>query len=479
MPTKKYNNFDMTIEECKNVLDTIDRLIVVDSNHKIQYISPDILKLMEIVSMKDLTNVIGKKIEDIHPLSKISKVLASGEAMDQCYYFSGGITNVARIKPIIDNGKVVGAVDYDIFGDDGALKKFLGEIIELAQNGVIDFAKDVEDMIRKSIEASKKIRYKVGSIKGESGPIRKLRQQIYDLSESESTVLITGETGSGKELIVQAIHGVSRRSQNKLVEINCAAIPESLAESELFGYEEGSFTGAQKGGKQGKFELANGGTVFLDEIDHLPYHVQPKLLRFLQEREIDRVGGSESIPINIRLITATNKNLKELVKEGKFREDLYYRLNVVEIKVPNLRERKDDIPALVEEAIARINPILGKSIHGISSDALALLGEYDWPGNVRELFNIIERAMNRCKEEELRLDHFDDFAFQISKDKVKNILGESNYSLEKIRDVAETDAIHYVLNLTKGNISQAAKMLNISRPALYGKIKKLNVKIPE
>lgn len=467
----------MTLDECRNVLDTIDRLVVVDSNHRIKYISPEVLELLEVVSMKDLSNVAGKKIEDIHPLSKITKPLKTGEPIDQCYYFSGGIINIARVKPIMVDGKINGAVDYDLFGDDRALQKFLSEVLELAQNGIIDCAKDVSELVRKSIEASKKIKYKVGSIKGESAPARKLRQQIYDLSESESTVLITGETGSGKELIVQAIHNIGRRSQNKLVEINCAAIPESLAESELFGYEEGSFTGAQKGGKPGKFELADGGTVFLDEIDHLPFHVQPKLLRFLQEREIDRVGGSESIPVNIRLITATNKNLKELVKEGKFREDLYYRLNVVEIKVPTLRDRKEDIPALVEEAITRINPILGKGIRGISAEALSLLAEYDWPGNVRELFNIVERAMNRCKTDELQLAHFEDFAFQISKNKIVNLLSEASYSLENIRDMAESDAIRYVLGSTAGNVSKAAKLLGISRPALYGKMKKLNIEL--
>ena len=297
--------------------------------------------------------------------------------------------------------------------------------------------------------------------------------QIGKISESNSTVLITGKTGCGKELVAHSIHNLSLRCKKSMVEINCAAIPESLVESELFGYEEGSFTGAKKGGKIGKFQLADGGTIFLDEVDQLPYHIQPKLLRVLQEKEVTPIGG-QSKPIDIRVIAATNKDLWQLVQEKKFREDLYYRLNVIELNLPTLTERKEDIPLLANYHLKKLNKQMAKEVSSISSEVMELFMNYDWPGNVRELNNILEYAMNICQGKVLTIDHLGSFVSKVIENHVElDFLSQS--PLEQVRMKAEAEAIRKTLELTKNNRTLAAKILKISRTALYDKILKYNI----
>lgn len=234
----------------------------------------------------------------------------------------------------------------------------------------------------------------LNSIVSINSEINKIKQSIIHISESPSSVLITGQTGTGKEMIAKAIHYESNRANEPFVPINCANIPESLFESELFGYEEGSFTGAKKGGKLGLFEMANNGTIFLDEIGELTLFQQAKLLRVLQDSSIQRVGGNLIIPLNIRFIAATNRELEEMIKEDQFRSDLYYRINVIPINLPNLIERTEDIPLLVKHFIQKYNEILNKDIVSIAGEAMNLLKSYSWPGNIRELENIIEYAIN-------------------------------------------------------------------------------------
>ena len=214
------------------------------------------------------------------------------------------------------------------------------------------------------------------------------------VAQTKSTVLITGETGTGKELFAHAIHQASTRRHQSFIALNCAAIPKDLIESELFGYEEGAFSGARKGGKPGKFEMAHQGTLYLDEIDQLPLLVQSKILRAIQEKEVERIGGTRTTHTDIRLICTSNRNLRELVDKGEFREDLYYRIHVVSLHVPPLRERLDDIPELVNHFIAKINRGLGLNIRGIERDVLESFKRYYWPGNVRELEHVLERAAN-------------------------------------------------------------------------------------
>jgi len=234
--------------------------------------------------------------------------------------------------------------------------------------------------------------YGLDNILGDSESINMLKQQVQRVARSNSTVLIRGESGTGKELFARAIHAESERSKGPFIGINCAAIPETLLESELFGYEEGSFTGAKKGGKLGKFELAQQGTLFLDEIGDIPLHLQVKLLRVLEERSFERIGGISPVKLEARLITATNRDLESMVKRGEFREDLYYRLNVIPIFIPPLRERKEDIIPLIQDISKKINERYGMNKTFTNSEIEVML-KYDWPGNVRELENIIERVM--------------------------------------------------------------------------------------
>ncbi|MDO7203842.1 sigma 54-interacting transcriptional regulator [Paraclostridium bifermentans] len=225
------------------------------------------------------------------------------------------------------------------------------------------------------------------------------------MAKSNSTVLLRGDSGTGKELFANAIHKLSDRKDERFVAINCAALPDSLLESELFGYEKGSFTGAMQSGKQGLFKEANKGTIFLDEIGELSMILQAKLLRVLQEGKIRKIGSSKEEAVDVRVIAATHKNLEKMIKEGTFREDLYYRLNVIPIKIPNLKERLDDIPILVQFFINKLNKKLNKDIRGFKKEFIDELMSYDWPGNVRELQNLIERAMNLCNGDILTTQH--------------------------------------------------------------------------
>ncbi|WCK52620.1 sigma 54-interacting transcriptional regulator [Aneurinibacillus sp. Ricciae_BoGa-3] len=262
-----------------------------------------------------------------------------------------------------------------------------------AVGAVLQFTKRV---LVPSVDKQKKYatRYSFTDIRGNSEGISALKAQAEKVAKSDSTILIRGESGTGKEVLAQAIHGASHRQKGPFVAINCAAIPESLLESELFGYEEGSFTGAKKGGKPGRFEMAHGGTLFLDEIGDMPLFLQAKLLRVLQERRTERVGGSDSIPIDVRVIAATHKDLETMIANQQFREDLYFRLNVIPFSIPPLRERMEDLYELIQYFMKRHGERLGKEPKRISSQALTRLYQYHWPGNIRELENVIEYIVN-------------------------------------------------------------------------------------
>ena len=291
-----------------------------------------------------------------------------------------------------------------------------------------------------------------------------LTQEIASL---RSTVLICGESGTGKELVARAIHYSGSRVDKPFVSVSCAALTETLLENELFGHEKGSFTGAE-GQTKGKFELADGGTIFLDEIGDISPKLQADLLRVLQERRFYRVGGSDEVSVDVRVIAATNKNLAEEVKEGRFRDDLYYRLNVIEIRIPPLRERREDIPHLAEHFVQRIASELGKDIGGISGDALKVLIDYDWPGNVRELENVIERAIVTSRNGGLVES---DFTWLTQRNKSGETWDVPDMSLTEL----ERRAIIAVLERKRGNVKEAAAALGIDRSTLYDKLKRYEI----
>ena len=311
--------------------------------------------------------------------------------------------------------------------------------------------------------------YNFGSLVAKSEAMQSMFQIAAKAAQYKTTVLILGGSGTGKELIARAIHFEGDRSDLPLVPVNCGGIPETLMESELFGYKKGAFTGADRN-KKGLFQEAEGGTIFLDEIGELPLALQVKLLRVLQENEIRMVGDSKSMKIDVRVIAATAKDLEEEVKKGTFREDLFYRLNVLSIAIPPLRDRSEDIPLLCDHFIKRFNNRLGKNITGIAPAALSRLLEYNWPGNVRELENAIERAVVLAEDSLLLPDHFPpDIGEQFGDDQLDEFF--DGHSLKAAQKLMEKKLITKALTKTDGNRTQAARLLEISHPSLLSKIK--------
>ena len=312
------------------------------------------------------------------------------------------------------------------------------------------------------------------SIIGSSYCLEQVKVEAAKASKSTSTVLIQGESGTGKELFARAVHFHSNRAKGPFIPINCAAIPEQLLESELFGYEDGAFTGARRGGKAGKFELANKGTIFLDEIGDMPIHLQTKLLRVLQEYVIERIGGKESIPIDVRIIAATNKDLEKKVLEGEFRQDLFYRLNVIPLNIPPLRDRKDDIVILVDYLLDKCNSKLEKHINKIDRTCLEIFMNYEWPGNVRELENTIEYAVNMCGGNVINFMDLPN-RLRVSESTPKNKKNSEIVSIRELEKKEIEKALEY-FGHGKQAIAKAAEALELSRATLYRKVKEYEIK---
>ena len=312
----------------------------------------------------------------------------------------------------------------------------------------------------------------VHQLVGQSEPVERIRQTIQTAAGSEATVLIQGESGTGKEIIANAIHAQSKRSRGPLVKMNCAAVPETLLESELFGHEKGSFTGADRR-RIGRFEQADGGTLFLDEVCEMHPRLQAKFLRALQEREIERLGSSTPIPVDVRIIAATNRDLQKALDEGVLREDLYYRLNVILLQVPPLRERMDDVPILAMHFLRKYAAREGSGMTAISDEALNVLLSYSWPGNVRELENAIERAVVLGQGDRLRAQDLPAQVHRRADD--QHPLVPAHLTLEEMEKLAIVQA----LRLTGGNKSEAAERLGIHRTSIYDKMRRYGIESPK
>ncbi|MDR2018583.1 MAG: sigma-54 dependent transcriptional regulator [Syntrophobacterales bacterium] len=319
-----------------------------------------------------------------------------------------------------------------------------------------------------------KDKYKFENIIGISFPVQKVFELIEKVADTNATVLITGESGVGKELVARAIHYNSSKRDNPLVIVNCGAIPESLLESELFGYEKGAFTGAINT-RFGRFELASGGSIFLDEIGDMSSNLQVKLLRVLQEKTFERIGGSKTIRVDLRIIAATNRKLEDLVAEGKFREDLYYRLNVVPIHIPPLRERRQDIPLLFDYFLGRSNKLNNAVIEGFSEEAMNALIDYDYPGNVRELQNLVERLVVLKKTGYIDVEDLPEKFYTADK-RQEEVPVDIGKGYETLVTEFEKSLILQALNETKGVKSKAAQALNMNRTTLIEKMKRLGLK---
>lgn len=397
------------------------------------------------------------KIDGLEVLRRISKI-KPGLPVIIITAFATIDTAVMAIKE--------GAADYIV-------KPFNPEEISVVIAKLVEHQRLIKENIRLRKELNKRFRFQ--DLIGKSAKMQKVVEMIKTVAPTKSTVLITGESGTGKELVARAIHELGPRKEHQFITAACGAIPETLLEAELFGYEKGAFTGAVSQHK-GRIELADKSTLFLDEIGDITLKTQVNLLRFLQEREFRRVGGNESIKVDIRIIAATNKNLVEIIQKNEFREDLYYRLNVITIDVPPLRERKEDIPVLADHFLEKFSLDTGKKMYGFSDQAMRFLMEYEWPGNIRQLENAIEHAVVVANELEIKVDDFPEYLVtsKISTE-VKADLSRAHQSLDEL----EKDYIMSTLNAHKWNIKKSADVLGINRVTLYNKIKKYGLKRPE
>lgn len=456
----------------RTILENIDGLVAVDRDGTI-LVMEDVLARACYVNgeQMDGEKVIGRNIMEVIPTTNIMSCFSQKDVQVADYYFVEGRTIVSTRKPIFINGEAVAALEYDLFGVEG---EHLTDFLERTSM----LSKTLSEL-KNNVFSLSKAKYTINSIVGNSEAINRVKEEIRIASRYNSTVLIEGETGTGKELVAHSIHSLSERQLAPFIKLNCAAIPENLLESELFGYEEGSFTGGKKGGKRGKIEQANGGTIFLDEINQLPLSEQPKLLRVLQEREVNPIGSEKNIPVDVRVIATSNEDLQAMVEDGRFREDLYYRLNVINIRIPSLAERREDIPEIVDRLVHRFNWEQGKHVERVSQAALNALKNFGWPGNIRQLNNVIERAMNHCEGDILKTNHFKEaFMDHYMGGRMPAEEGAEE-SLEEIRDRAERRAIVDALINHRGNKVKAADALRISRSLIHKKIKKFQIKEDE
>lgn len=410
--------------------------------------------------------VIGKHVKDFYPETRAIEAMERNTPILAHPIGINAHNNERQFTsyiPIVHNQKVLGCIIQTIFRDVAEAFTFSEVFSKLLSE---------RNYYRKELRKIHANKYSIENIIGSSNAIKQLKEQIYQAARSTSNVVIEGETGTGKELVTHSIHALSDRSNKTLIKLNCASIPLELAESELFGYEYGAFTGAKSGGKTGKFELADKSTLFLDEINHLSVVIQPKLLRVLQEKEIERIGGTKTIPIDIRLITATNIPLKKLVEQNSFRSDLFYRLNVINIRIPPLRERLEDLPLLIDSIIERLNIQLGTMVSGIDEDTLQKFKDYSWPGNIRELQNVLERAMNEKLSGTLSWQQFSGYFDTPNYRMLKQNVFKAQYKdTKKAKKELERSMINEVLSQFNGNKKKTAEYLGISRTLLYQKIK--------
>ncbi|MBP2636710.1 MAG: norR 27 [Firmicutes bacterium] len=390
----EFNEVVTQLEDIKRLKSTLESIVdslnegivVVDKNGLITLLNKAYGEFLN----ADPKAVIGKHVAEVIPNSRMHLVAQGGKAEVTDIQKIQNNTSVVTRIPIVKDGEIIGAVGNMVFKDITELKSLALKIRKLESE--LEYYK--EELCK--VNGGK---YTFENIVGNSDQMEWLRGIAAKAAKGRSTVLILGESGTGKELFAHAVHNASQRRENPFIKVNCAALPEHLLEAELFGYEEGAFTGARKGGKPGKFELANGGTIFLDEIGEMTPAMQVKLLRVLQEREVEHLGGTKTIKLDIRVIAATNRDLEEMIEQNRFRQDLYYRLNIFSLNIPPLRERTEDIPLLCKVLLEKINNQVEHWVEGIAPDALGLLMQYSWPGNVRELENVLERTVNLLDEE--------------------------------------------------------------------------------
>lgn len=446
-----------------------DGVLITDTEGKITRVNHSFLALFGYQSLQEVLQ---------HPIKQIIPEIDSDRSILHNEKIEGELVEIRDKKailtqmPIIQNGKKIGAIFKLIFKQLDVWKDLLHHMERL--EGEISYYRG--ELLKVSFDNDP-----FGLIISTNKEIERLKKDAYIASQTFSNILITGESGTGKELLADGIHQSSGRP-GAFIKVNCGAIPEELLESEFFGYADGAFTGARKGGKPGKFELAEGGTLFLDEIGDMPLSLQVKILRVLQEKEFERIGDTKTRKADVRILAATNKNLLDMVREGTFREDLYYRIHVIQLHIPPLRERIEDIPLLCEFLFDKFKSKKFKQIEGITKDALAKLTQYTWPGNVRELENVLERAFHFSSSDWIDVEHIHLDRHLVPSIKERPLLqvqtppNPSTLTPKELVYETERSVLLKTLAKTDGNRTKAAELLGISRSTLYYKLKKYRIK---
>jgi transcriptional regulator with PAS, ATPase and Fis domain len=443
---------------CALLQNPYESLILIDRDGIVRFISRH-SELFYDISREE---AVGKHMLELNPESKLPRVLETGHAeIGRVFQMKGKKRIVSRI-PLRDcDGNIVGAVGKVMFWHKKRVQELVRQI-EILEERLDFYEKELHNIYSNQYD----LRYIVGN----APSLLKAKRAAIQTAESDLAVLITGETGTGKDVFAHAIHLMSPRRDKPFVKVNCAAIPHELFESELFGYEAGAFTGASKKGKPGKFELADGGSIFLDEVGDLPMPVQAKLLRVLQEQEVERLGGTRSLKLDFRVIAATNRNIKDMLENGSFRRDLYYRLNVFQLHAPPLRDIREDIPSIAYHLLSKMGSKGRDFPSRISPEAMAKLVAYNWPGNVRELQNVLERAATVCKNSKLEEEHLPS---EIVDGPMENVRFASAPSpLREAVAKAEKKAIELALEFSGNSRTEASRILGIHRTGLYQKMKR-------
>jgi transcriptional regulator with PAS, ATPase and Fis domain len=437
-----------------------ESLILIDASGVVRFMSSSNEGIYPI-PVKD---AIGRHITEVSADTRMPRILQTRKAeIGRSMVLKNQHRVVARI-PLFKDGRVVGAAGKLMFMSPEKLKELYGRIEVLKNN--LDFYKETLNQVYGS-------RYTFENIIGNSALSLQAKALAAQAAESDSPVLIVGESGTGKELFAHAIHQISRRRNHNFVKVNSASIPGELIESELFGYEPGAFTGARKQGKPGKFELAHQGTIFLDEIGDMPHLLQVKLMRVLQEKEVERIGG-KTRQIDFRVISATNLDLEAMVREKTFRLDLFYRLNVIIIRLPPLRDIREDILPIFTHFLKQLSRENHRDIPLVSPQAASALQQYAWPGNIRELRNVAERAMIVCRGGEGQIE-IDNLPMSVTVKQAGKTPRPPASSLKTLIENAEREAILQALDATRNNRNTAAALLKIHRTGLYQKMKKYHI----
>lgn len=438
----------------KLIFDSLyDGILIVDKEGVVRYINPAYTRITKV----EEKNIIGRYLSEVRPGSRLTDVVKDEKMELGAHRKMGDVEYLVNMVPIYEDGKVIGGI---------SLLNELIDIYKLTEK--LNLSKIIIQNLKEHVKTLGNGKYSFDDIITVDEKSIEVKEFAKRIALADSNVLITGESGTGKELYASAIHNFSARKDFPFIPVNCASFEKNLIESELFGYEEGSFTGAKKNGKTGLFQLAQGGTLFLDEIGELEYGLQGKLLRVLQEKSIRKIGGSKEIPIDVRLICATNKNLEQMIEENTFRRDLYYRIAIMPMSIPPLREKKNDIKAIAEKFLSDLSMKYRKEVR-LNGNALKVLKEYDWPGNIRELKNIIEFTFSMAEGNEIKAEHL-----PIN---MKNNINENEniLPLSEIVREAEQNYLKKVIEIYGDSVEgkkKAAKALNISLATLYNKFER-------